>query len=110
MLLQLQQIVENIEEGSYSGWIKSCSVSQNGEYIWFKIKLDNTNFILNTSLPIAGKVFNDFAVNFVDENGNLDTKDFLNVNIDFSVVDRKINEKVYSKIIKIIPKEEVDNG
>ncbi len=101
MRLQLRTIVRKIPEGTYSGTIRSIYVSENEEFIWFKIKVNELDQILNTSLPLEGTVFKHFALDFLDEFGAYETDDFINHEVQFSVVDKKFKDSIYSRITEI---------
>lgn len=108
MKLKLEKTSGNIPEGDYQGVIIEHSISADGKFIWFKIEIESVEALLNISMPIKSVIFNTFAMDFADESGVYDTDDFVDTEIEFSLIDRTINGKVYSKFssIKAIMEEE----
>lgn len=101
MKLKVKKIVNKIPEGTYSGTIRSVYVTENEDFIWFKIKVDEIDQIFNTSLSLEGAVYNHFISDFLDESENYDTDDFINHEVQFSVVDKKSKDAIYSRITEI---------
>lgn len=94
-----QHIVSRLEEGEHTGILKEIYYLEEKGSFWFKINVDGV--ILNTSLSQNSIVFNNFAINFVDDNGCFDTDDLINKMIKFNVKDSKLNNTIFSKITEI---------
>ncbi len=103
MRIQVFKTTNNLPEGSYTGTIVYQSVSKDDKYLWLNVAIDGEKTELNISIALASNLLNNFAMNFADENGDLDTEDFLNVKISFTLIDREINGKIYSKFSSLEP-------
>lgn len=55
-------------------------------------------------------LFNSFSSDFVDENGTVETEDFVDTEIEFTVKDRDINGEIYSRFSKINAIMEEENN
>lgn len=111
MRIQVVQTTNNLPEGNYTGTIIYQSVSNDNKYLWLNVGVDGQNAELNISIALASNLFNNFAMHFADENGELDTEDFLNKRISFTLFNKEINEKIYSKFSSLEPifeEEEVE--
>lgn len=97
MKLKLNQIVGRISEGNHKGVIRKQTISSDRKYQWFQIEVNGVEETLNISVPFDSIIFNQFAQAFCDENGEIDTEDFVDVEIEFTVSDKSINGVVYSK-------------
>ncbi len=112
MKIKPQNITAKIPNGEYTGNIIEQSQSADMHFQWFKIEVDGIKDILNVSLPIDSVLFNEFAMCFCDENGEMDTEYFVDTPIRFTVISRNINGMEYSKLRTIEPiddAEEVDD-
>ena len=96
--------LSRIEPGDYTGYIQSKTDDTKNNRIWFNILVGNN--LLNIALSKQTHVYNKFAKYFVVD-GYVDTDDFVNNEVQFSVTDHTINGEVYSRItsIKCITKE-----
>lgn len=104
MKFKIKSYAKRIPEGSYTGVIREVYASSDSHYLWFTIDVDDSNKCLNISVPINSIVLNDFAVYFADKSsGEVDSDDFIDTMIEFTVYDKEINGEVYSKIKKITP-------
>ena len=111
MRIQVVQTINNLPEGNYTGKITYQSVSSDNKYLWLNVAVDGRSSELNISIALASNLLNNFAMHFADVNGELDTEDFLNTRISFTLINREINGKVYSKFKRLDPifeEEEVD--
>ena len=103
MRIQVVQTINNLPEGDYTGKITNQSVSSDNKYLWLNVAVDGRSSELNISIALASNLLNNFAMHFADVNGELDTEDFLNVRISFTLINREINGKVYSKFSSLEP-------
>jgi len=103
MRIQVVQTTNNLPEGSYTGTIIYQNVSNDNKYLWLNIAVDGQNAELNISIALASNLFNNFAMHFADEKGELDTEDFLNTRISFTLFDKVINDNIYSKFSALEP-------
>ena len=103
MRIQVVQTINNLPEGNYTGKITNQSVSSDNKYLWLNVAVDGRSSELNISIALASNLLNNFAMHFADVNGELDTEDFLNVRISFTLIQREINGKVYSKFSSLEP-------
>lgn len=103
MRIQVVEAVNHMPEGNYTGTIVYQSVSNDNKYLWLNIAVDGQNSELNISIALASNLLNNFAIHFADEKGELDTEDFLNTRISFSLFNKEINEKIYSKFSSLEP-------
>lgn len=100
--------LNHIPEGDYRGHISAVSVSNDKRYLWFKVALENETAILNISLPINSFLFNNFAKNFIEADGEVETDNFLNVLIDFNIEDKDVYGQTYSRFTRLEPVFEED--
>ena len=98
MIFKPQKITGRIPEGNYTGVIIEQSSSSDERYIWLKIEVDDLDEIFNVSISVNSMIFNKFAQFFSNPNGEVNTEDFIDTMIEFSVTDREINGEIYSKI------------
>lgn len=103
MRIQVVKTINNLPEGNYTGKITNQSVSSDNKYLWLNVAVDGQKSELNISTSLASNLLNNFAMNFADADGELDTEDFLNVRISFTLINREINGKVYSKFSSLEP-------
>lgn len=101
MKLSISNVVGHMPAGNYKGVITKQYVSPDENHLWLNIEVEGKKDLLNICLSLNSIVFNTFAKDFADENGEFDTVDFVNTEITFSLIDRKINGNVYSKIAYI---------
>ena len=105
MNIQLQNITGHLPEGEYTGTITEATVSMDIKYLWLKIKVDGTsNETLNISMPINSVLFDKFARCFSEDLNVVNTDDFINTMIKFTLKDREsLTGEIYSKFVKIVP-------
>lgn len=105
MNIQLQNITGHLPEGDYTGTITEATVSMDIKYLWLKIKVDGTsNETLNISMPINSVLFDKFARCFSEDLNVVNTDDFVNTMIEFTLKDREaLAGEIYSKFVKIVP-------
>lgn len=101
MRIQVVKTVDKMPEGDYIGKIVYQSVSKDYKYLWLNIEVEGFSSQLNISIALSSNLLNDFALNFADTDGELDTEDFINERISFSLIDREINEHIYSKFSRL---------
>lgn len=98
MIFKPQKITGRIPEGNYTGVIIEQSSSSDERYVWLKIEVEGIEAIFNVAIPVSSMTFNKFAQTFSNSNGEVNTEDFIDTMIEFSVTDREINGEIYSKI------------
>lgn len=105
MNIQLQNITGRLPEGEYTGTITEATVSMDIKYLWLKIQVDGTsNETLNISMPINSVLFDKFARCFSEDLNVVNTDDFVNTMIKFTLKDREsLTGEIYSKFVKILP-------
>ncbi|MGN0493473.1 MAG: hypothetical protein ACI4F7_07475 [Acutalibacteraceae bacterium] len=101
MRIQVVKTVDKMPEGDYIGKIVYQSVSKDYKYLWLNIEVDGFSSQLNISISLSSNLLNNFAMNFADKYGELDTEDFINARISFSLIDKEINEHIYSKFSRL---------
>ena len=89
--------IHHAPEGEYCGTIREANLSSDGKYFWFVIDVEDLKRKLNISIPVNHPLFINFAQDYIDDNGELETDDFIDSFIKFSVIDKEINGNVYSK-------------
>lgn len=100
-----QKVFDTLETGNYKGVIQSISFSNDTKNCWFKISVDGIeNALFNTMFTTIDIVFNNFAANYVDEEGFFCTDKIIAKKIEFKVNERVYGERKFSKItaIKVI--------
>lgn len=93
----------HVPEGEYFGTIREANLSSDGKYFWFVIDVECLERRLNISVYVNHPLFVNFAQNYIDDNGELETDDFVDSFIKFSVIDKKINGNIYSKFSALEP-------
>lgn len=94
-----RRTVTHLDEGEYTGVVKNISFYQDKGYFVFDIQVDGT--IFNTSFAISNIVFNNFAAEFVDENGCFDDQNLLDRQLTFTVKDVVNGSDVKSRIVQM---------
>lgn len=110
MLFKHQKITGHYNHGNYKGTIVEQTASSDERYLWLKIHVDEKESLLNIAIPCASMIFNEFASVFADEDGNVDTADFVDTEIEFTLKDCEINGTVYSRFAKVNAVMEDDNN
>ena len=103
MRIQVVSTTNNMPEGNYIGTIVYQSISRDNKYLWLNIEVDGYNTLLNISISLASNLLNNFAMNFADQNGDVDTEDFLNSRITFTLLNKEYDGKIYSKFSSLEP-------
>lgn len=103
MLFKPQIVTGHIPEGDYEGVIREVSESFDSKYLWMKVEIDGMDEILNISVPLNSVVLNNYAMNFCNKKGEVDTDDFIDTFIEFTVADRVVGSETYSKFTKLSP-------
>ena len=94
-----QAFVDHLPKGSHEGTIQEVNYIENIQSFWFKILVDGVVFTYNFS--IQSPLFNNFALHYVDENGNFSTEHLIGTNVQFTVKDFGKQEQVRSKITEL---------
>ena len=103
MRIQVVSTTNNLPEGNYTGTIVYQSVSKDNKYLWLNIEVDGYKPLLNISISLASNLLNNFAINFADKDGDVDTEDFLNTRISFTLFNKEYDENIYSKFSSLEP-------
>ena len=103
MIINIASTTNKLPEGAYTGTIVYQSVSKDNRYLWLNVEVDGYSSLLNISISLASALFNNFARNFANESGDVDTEDFLNTRISFSLINKKHTEYIYSKFSSLEP-------
>lgn len=101
MKFRPQKITGHIPAGTYKGVILEQKASPDERYLWLKIDVDTVDSVLNIAIPCNSMIFNSFSSDFIDEKGTVETEDFVDTEIEFTVKDREINGEIYSRFSKI---------
>ena len=91
-----QSFINHLPEGTHEGIIQEISYIENAQMFWFKILVDQS--IFTCSFSIQSPLFNNFALQYVDENGNFSTENLIGTNVQFVVKDLGEPEQVRSKV------------
>lgn len=97
MKIKPQNLTGHIPPGRYNGTIIEQRESSDQRYLWLKIDVEEKDVILNIAIPCASMIFNNFALDFIDDLGYVDTKNFINTLIEFTVKNYELNNSVYSR-------------
>ncbi|MBE6713057.1 MAG: hypothetical protein E7580_06010 [Ruminococcaceae bacterium] len=84
-------------EKKYKGVIVEQKPTPDERYLWLLIEVEGKSSMLNITIPTGSMLFNTFATAFADSNGEVDTKDFIDTEIEFTLKDREINGTIYSR-------------
>ena len=101
MKLTLQKLTGHIPDGNYQGYIVEQSVSDDGKYLWIKIEIEGMPELFNTSIATSSLLFHIFCRDFDTANNEIETEDFMNVMVAFTVKDHIIYGQTYSKIVSL---------
>lgn len=101
MKLKPQKVVGKIPAGTYEGVIRQQYENHDGSSIWLKLEVEGIEDLLLVSLPLNSVALNNFAADLADENGEVDTEDWIDTMIRFAVVDRIVGGETYSRIQKM---------
>lgn len=90
-----------LEEGSYNGKIEKIDFYEEKGY--FAVDIRTENVIFNTSFSTTNTIFNDFASDYVDEDGNFVDDDLIGQQVVFAVKDgaKDANMNLRSRIVMI---------
>ena len=97
MKIKPQNLTGHIPPGRYNGTIIEQRESSDQRYLWLKIDVEERDVILNIAIPCASVIFNDFAKAFVDKQGYVNTEDFVDTMIEFSLKNYELNDSIYSR-------------
>lgn len=91
-----------LDNGNYSGTITKINCSSDMRNFWVSIKVDGKeNGVFNTMFTAIDSVFNNFACQFVDDEGYFLPEKAINQNVDFTVDTRNYSDTTVSKITHI---------
>ena len=90
-----------LEEGSYRGKIEKIDFYEEKGYFAVDIRTDKA--IFNTSFAVSNTVFNDFASDYVNEDGNFVDDELIGQKVVFAVKDgaKDANMNLRSRIVMI---------
>ncbi len=81
----------------YRGVIVEQKPTPDERFIWLLIDVEGKSSMLNITIPTGSMLFNSFASAFADSNGEVDTEDFIDTEIEFVLKDKEINGTIYSR-------------
>ena len=98
-------------EKKYKGVIVEQKPTPDERYLWLLIEVEGKSSMLNITIPTGSMLFNTFATAFADSNGEVDTKDFIDTEIEFTLKDKKNNGAIYSRFatLDVIMEDENDD-
>lgn len=88
-----------LEEGKYTGKIDKIDFYEEKGY--FAVDIRTENVIFNTSFSTTNTIFNDFASDFVNEEGNFVDDDLIGQKVVFIVKDGAQTPELRSRVIMI---------
>ena len=90
-----------LKEGQYTGTIEKIDFYEEKGY--FAVDIRTENVIFNTSFSTTNTIFNDFASDFVNEEGNFVDDDLIGQRVVFIVKDgaKDANMNLRSRIVMI---------
>lgn len=86
MAILLHEPVNHLDEGNYTGVIDRIQDYSEKGYLIFSIQVDR--FLLSVCLSTGSKLLWDFALPFMNADGEFDEKAVIGKRIDFSVKDK----------------------
>ena len=110
MRIQVVSTTNQMPEGNYTGKIVYQSISKDNRYLWLNVEVDGYSSLLNISISLASNLLNNFAMNFADEQGDVDTEDFVDTRISFTLFNKEYDEKIFSKFSSLEPIFEEEDG
>lgn len=91
-----------LENGEYTGTVTKIHSSSDMRNFWLSIKVEGKdNGVFNTMFTAIDSVFNNFACQFVDDEGYFDSEKAIGKEIVFIVETRNYNDTAVSKITQI---------
>lgn len=100
---KLRKVTNHIPAGEYQGTIIGQNLSSDGRFLWLTIEVEKMNSDLSVCMLFGGVMYFNFAKYLADDNGEVDTDDFLYTVVRFTVEDKKTDDNVYSKLKKFSP-------
>ena len=101
MAFKPMRMYDSLAEGKYKGNIIDIYFS-NDSTCWFRISVDSIeNGVFNTMFTTIDMIFNNFAINYVNEKGYFCPEKAIDKNIEFVVENRVYADKQVSKITEI---------
>lgn len=95
-----KKMYDSLNNGSYTGIIKEIALN-NERYFTFKIEIEGKDGLFIHMFPTNDIVFNNFASDFVNEEGYFSPEKLIEKNIQFEIVERTYNDNKYYKITSI---------
>ena len=96
-----QHYTQYLKEGQYNGTIEKIDFYEDKGY--FAVDIRTNNAIFNTSFAVSNTVFNDFASDYVNEDGNFVDDELIGQKVVFAVKDgaKDANMNLRSRIVMI---------
>lgn len=94
----------------YRGVILEQKPTPDERFIWLLVEVEGKSSMLNITIPCASMLFNTFASAFADSKGEMDTNDFVDTEIEFTLKDKEINGVIYSRFATLTVIMEDDNN
>lgn len=94
-----QKTTNYLEEGKYTGTVECIRFFEDKGYFSFDIRTNNVVF--NTSFAVNNLVFNSFAAEFVDENGDFLDDELIGSRVVFAVKDGAHEPQLRSRVVMI---------
>lgn len=96
-----QHYTQYLKEGQYNGTIEKIDFYEDKGYFAVDIRTDKA--IFNTSFAVSNTVFNDFASDYVNEDGNFVDDELIGQKVVFAVKDgaKDANMNLRSRIVMI---------
>ena len=88
-----------LEEGKYTGTIEKIEFYEEKGY--FAVDIRTENAIFNTSFAVSNTVFNEFASDYVDEEGNFTDDELIGQKVVFAVKDGAKKPFLRSRVVLI---------
>ena len=97
MKFRPQKVAGHFPAEKYRGVIVEQKPTPDERFIWLLIEVEGKSSMLNITIPTGSMLFNSFASAFADSNGEVDTTDFVDTVIEFTLKDKEINGAIYSR-------------
>ncbi len=96
-----KKFLNYLPQGTYQGFIDKLEYYEEKGYFAMNILVDNQ--IFNTAFSVNSIIFNNYASNFVDENGCLDETQIIDTEVKFTVVDNQTSGEEKSRVTALEP-------
>lgn len=94
------KMYDSLNNGTYTGIIKEIAF-KNEKSCTFKIKIEGKDGMFVYDFKTDDIAFNNFASDFVNEEGYFSPEKLIEKNIQFEIVERSYNDNKYYKITSI---------